>query len=638
MKYSWFNFISLLLAIPTVPGQTATNDESKDPPLFERAVKSAYYVDKTEILREFFPPKTLLLTCPRNFAKSTNLDMIRRFFEKPIDATTGNETDRKSSPYYRLFTDKSLNLDVSNDEKFVDDYFGRYTVIRMDFGNIEGESSTEIIYFLREILIEAISPYCYNHYERKVVDYELKATYWKMEFERVLELVLKNKAGNASEFMFHFGDAARFIIHNLDFQVMVLIDNYDAPVRYAISKGIRAIKINDFVLSAITTFVKAAYFRSNVLIAGVSRMINQSTEIRDDVVQTLKYDYFLEHNSTLGEYFGFSEYEVNELLNKKSVHKDEREKLKAYLNGYKYKTDYQQPCNVKSSLYNPKGVLRYLETGTLEDHYLTHDFTVSKLMNCLRHPQFFTSISQLLMNQSIPEFTDYHMYKTDMRSFVDIIQDQCSVPPRYTAYTIHLLDNGYIAWCAENRANRLQIPNTLMENKLKSQFQRFFLDMYDISIANTLVQTTLHSILVANTTTDEMLTALSESLQQVFQTKRNGTSDEFEFKSILFGILHWNADQRPGIVTVRPLEIKAAKKTRLQSIDFLNIVNDDKKISLVIKTTYKTNVQSAVQEAREYLPLGPRRPHVLSLVKYLGINMNADNKVEVAAGENREIW
>ena len=53
---------------------------------FKRACNSYYYVDKTLFIRDFLDsaPLVSLITRPRRFGKTLNMDMLRVFFEKPM--------------------------------------------------------------------------------------------------------------------------------------------------------------------------------------------------------------------------------------------------------------------------------------------------------------------------------------------------------------------------------------------------------------------------------------------------------------------------------------------------------------------------------------------------------------------------
>ena len=64
---------------------------------YKRACNSYYYVDKTLFIRDFLDtaPLVSLITRPRRFGKTLNMDMLRVFFEKTNEDTSVYFKDKK---------------------------------------------------------------------------------------------------------------------------------------------------------------------------------------------------------------------------------------------------------------------------------------------------------------------------------------------------------------------------------------------------------------------------------------------------------------------------------------------------------------------------------------------------------------
>ncbi|MCD8205552.1 MAG: AAA family ATPase, partial [Clostridia bacterium] len=93
---------------------------------FKETVKNYYYVDKTLLIKDFIDghSQVSLITRPRRFGKSLNLDMMKTFFEK---------TDEDTSSYF-----KGLKIwDCA--EKYTSEQ-GRYPVIYFDFKECGGRT------------------------------------------------------------------------------------------------------------------------------------------------------------------------------------------------------------------------------------------------------------------------------------------------------------------------------------------------------------------------------------------------------------------------------------------------------------------------------------------------------------------
>ena len=62
---------------------------------YNKIRESTAFVDKTMLIKEivYSRDKVLLITCPRRFGKSTNMNMIKRFLELQIDKNGDQVTE-----------------------------------------------------------------------------------------------------------------------------------------------------------------------------------------------------------------------------------------------------------------------------------------------------------------------------------------------------------------------------------------------------------------------------------------------------------------------------------------------------------------------------------------------------------------
>jgi hypothetical protein len=72
----------------------------------------------------------VLVTAPSSFGKSVNMDMVKCFIEIQVDVNTGASVARDSEKSnYKLFE----GLEVMKDMAFVNEFFGKYPVIKVSF-------------------------------------------------------------------------------------------------------------------------------------------------------------------------------------------------------------------------------------------------------------------------------------------------------------------------------------------------------------------------------------------------------------------------------------------------------------------------------------------------------------------------
>lgn len=593
------------------------NEDSRYVHYWERAYNSSNFVDNTMLLKEFLEGHTFpLITCPEGFGKSTNLDMARRFFEYAFDPSNGNESNFRRSHYFQLFSIYAENLKIQSEQTFLSDHLCRYPILYFNFGNVQGKTCAEIIKSIMEEIARAVAPYRWlfdRMKERlrftKCWSLELKLENW--------EKIIK-KTGNQTNYWTGVITMSSLIIDYFDQDLMVFMDNYDAPSTLAISLGLEdATEVDTYIHELISEFTNGV--ARYVMIAGMSRLFRQGT--KSHLLKAIRSDHFLESSSSLVKYFGFDDSQVNELLDTKHIFGSDRRKVKRYFNGYRYKGE-----NI--TVYNPTGVLQYIDNQQLEYHHHT-GYLIRKFMKCSRHEKFFTDIVHLLTKQGITSKMDRYLSERDLNNYVEIVRNNCTELPRLVPYKTVFFDNGYLTY----NDGLFQISNVVMENKLKREFADSLHDIYGINVTNADVAVILRSLLKHKTTSNEKITSLTHLLQQLFQSKLNQSCDEFQFRSIIIGVLCCNLESYENV------KVKEANKTHesfFVSNDKLKISNRGGKCLLIVKITLK-GLESAIADARKFVPLEPRNTSTIILVKYLGISLK-ENKVEVGKGEDRHDW
>jgi hypothetical protein len=144
----------------TSPAKKKTYTETKTAigvTTFKKLVKeSTIFIDKSLLIKEFIesPAEVLLITCPRRWGKSINMDMIKTFLEIEVDKEGKRYTDKTKTDNYKLFQGTSslgnleapFNIALDKDFKNkYDQYQGEYPVIFVDFKSVKGTNYKEIV-------------------------------------------------------------------------------------------------------------------------------------------------------------------------------------------------------------------------------------------------------------------------------------------------------------------------------------------------------------------------------------------------------------------------------------------------------------------------------------------------------------
>ena len=257
-----------------------------------------YYVDKTLLIDEMLmnKSKVTLFTRPRRFGKTLNMSMLKYFFD-----VEDKEENKK------LFE----NLKVSDSEYMSEQ--GKYPVIFISLKDLKGDTWEECLKRLKLFIFDL---YVEFEYIRE------KMNEWdKKKFEKVL--YEKEDADYIMSLKFLADSLYRYY----EKKVIILIDEYDAPIINAFDKGYYNEAINFF-----QTFYSSALKTNNSLkygvLTGITRIIKEGifSGLNNLYVNTiLSKDY--------SEYFGLLESEVIEMLEYFDM-KYKIEEVREWYNGY----------------------------------------------------------------------------------------------------------------------------------------------------------------------------------------------------------------------------------------------------------------------------------------------------------------
>ena len=292
---------------------------------FERIInEDYYYVDKTMLIEELLinrAPVTLF-TRPRRFGKTLNMSMLKYFFD-----VKDKEENKK------LFE----NLKVSDSEYMNEQ--GKYPVIFISLKDLKGDTWEECLKRLKLFIFDLYAEFEYirekmNEWDKRKFEkvlYEKEDAYYIMSLKFLADSLYK-----------YYGE-----------KVIILIDEYDAPIINAFDKGYYNEAINFF-----QTFYSSALKTNNSLkygvLTGITRIIKEGIF---SGLNNLKVDTIL--NKKYSEYFGLLESEVIEMLDYFGM-KYKIEEVKEWYNGYLFG---------ESEVYNPWSIVNYIDNGEIKAYW-----------------------------------------------------------------------------------------------------------------------------------------------------------------------------------------------------------------------------------------------------------------------------
>ena len=284
-----------------------------------------YYIDKTLLIDEMLmnKSKVTLFTRPRRFGKTLNMSMLKYFFD-----IKDKEENKK------LFE----NLKVSDSEYMSEQ--GKYPVIFVSLKDLKEDTWEECLESIKDIMYKIFNEYSFLREKLNIVE--------KRQFDKIWEIT-----GNERNFKTSLLDLSNYLNKYYGEKVIILIDEYDAPIINAFDKGYYNEAINFF-----QTFYSSALKTNNSLkygvLTGITRIIKEGifSGLNNLYVNTiLSKDY--------SEYFGLLENEVIEMLEYFDM-KYKIEEVREWYNGYIFG---------ESKVYNPWSIVNYVREKEIKAYW-----------------------------------------------------------------------------------------------------------------------------------------------------------------------------------------------------------------------------------------------------------------------------
>lgn len=284
-------------------------------------IEDFYYVDKTGLIRELLEDwgEVNLFTRPRRFGKSLNMSMLKYYFEYGCDSS--------------LFD----GLEIAEKKELCEAYMGKFPVISVTLKDVcarEFETARDMLKFV--IGNEAMG-------FRFLLDSGKLSAEEKVQYRRLITI------GEGSQPMFVMPDdvlagslrlLSELLHKHYRQKVILLVDEYDVPLDKAQQSG-----YFDEMIALIRNLLSQA-LKTNAslqlaVLTGCLRIAKESifTGLNNLRVMSIT-------DTQYGEYFGFSDEEVRDML-KYYGFEDKYEQVKTWYDGYSFgRADVYCPWDV----------------------------------------------------------------------------------------------------------------------------------------------------------------------------------------------------------------------------------------------------------------------------------------------------
>lgn len=262
-----------------------------------------YYIDKSALIEELLKTrgtKVTLITRPRRFGKTLNMNMLSEFFDI-----------RKDSK--ELFE----GLSISYNKEICKNWMNQYPVISLSFRTVDGLDFNSAAEQLKTIFSDIYIEHYYLLESGKVNEVQ------KERFS-----LLARKSPDINEFKNSLVLLANMLESHYGKPVILLIDEYDVPLAKASENGYYKEMLD--VTKGIMQVIKDNKSLKMAVITGCLRIAKESifTGTNNFVPDTIS-------DTRLDEYFGFTQKEVEKLLEDTSLTSHAAE-IKEWYYGYNF--------------------------------------------------------------------------------------------------------------------------------------------------------------------------------------------------------------------------------------------------------------------------------------------------------------
>lgn len=287
---------------------------------YEKIIKNNYfYIDKTNFIKEWWESgdDVTLITRPRRFGKTLNLNMLDYFF-------SNRHPDRGD-----LFE----GLSVWEEEKYRN-LQGTYPVISLSFADIK---STDFVSVKQEIFYIVVDLYRKNRYlmESEIFTDEERELYASVRMD-MSDVTATRAVQRMCDFLFRYYGK----------KVIILLDEYDTPMQESYVYGFWQ-KLVSFTRSLFNATFKTNPYLEKAVMTGITRVSKESifSDLNHlEVVTTTSAKYETA--------FGFTEEEVFAALDECGLG-IEKETVKEWYDGFIF--------GEQADIYNPWSVLNFLD-------------------------------------------------------------------------------------------------------------------------------------------------------------------------------------------------------------------------------------------------------------------------------------
>lgn len=287
-----------------------------------------YYIDKTLLIKDILDDgaKILLLTRPRRFGKTLNMDMLQTFFEKTPEDTSVYFKNKKIWQQGEAYTREQ----------------GKYPVIYLSLKDIKSSDWETALDMLKYVIKAEYSRHNELMENHKIALADLET------YDRII-----NSKGTKSDYNFSLQVLSRMLWVHYGENPIIIIDEYDTPIQEGYVNGYYEQSV-EFIRNFFSAGLKDNPYVKLSVMTGILRVAKES--IFSGLNNVRVYSVL---DKRFSSYFGFTSAEVQDMAAYYGAEAKLPE-IKQWYDGYRFG---------EVEIYNPWSVINYFANDCEAEPY-----------------------------------------------------------------------------------------------------------------------------------------------------------------------------------------------------------------------------------------------------------------------------
>ena len=365
-----------------------------------------YYIDKSDFISEWWESgdDVTLITRPRRFGKTLNMDMVRCFF----------------SNHYKDRGDLFEGLSIWKDEKYRK-LQGTYPVIFLSFAEVKQPDYETAVQKIKRIITKLYLKY------PELLKGDVLTEYEKKQFQSVTPDMDDVTAQSSLQ------DLCDYLTRYYNQKVIILLDEYDTPMQEAYMGGYWD-EFTSFIRSLFNSTFKTNPYLERAIMTGITRVSKESifSDLNNlNVVTTTSEQY--------ATCFGFTETEVFQALDDFGL-SPEQQMVKQWYDGFIFGS--------QKDIYNPWSITNFLKHRRLRPYWASTSSNqlVSRLIRTASS-RIKEQMEELLLGNEISVTFDeqivFHQLDQNENAIWSLLMAAGYLKPEYLEYRGLLLQPWY---------------------------------------------------------------------------------------------------------------------------------------------------------------------------------------------------